>query len=126
MLKTEGMGSNLLNSSAIESDSFSLNSINFINSSKNINPDSANTLHSVSSTAANLLHGNRKKQLRYLCSPLSSVSMLSSLPWLSKSNNVLNNSFIQPFHSFIKYWPSSCSYSNTINNYLNKVSWTFE
>jgi hypothetical protein len=82
---------------------------------------SSNNPYNTNNTPTNLLHGSRQRQIRYSCSPLSSVSLLSCLPWLSKSNNVLNNNFIQPFHSLIRYWPASASFSNSINNNLNKV-----
>jgi hypothetical protein len=82
---------------------------------------SSTNTYNTSFTPTNLLHGSRQRQIRYSCSPLSAVSLLSCLPWLSKSNNVLNNNFIQPFHSLIKYWPASASYSNSINNNQNKV-----
>ena len=117
MLKSDGYGANLLNLNIIENDLSCFNSIN----NNQIYSSTSNATSSSSSTAANLLHGNRKRQLRYLCSPLGSVSLQSTLPWLSKSNNILNNNFIQPFHSFIKYWSSNSSYTNTINSNLNKV-----
>lgn len=65
----------------------------------------------------NILH-NPKKQMKYQCSPLSSLSLGLSLPWLSKSA-ILNNTFIQPFHSLIKHWPSNASTSGTVSNSLN-------
>lgn len=57
---------------------------------------------------------------KYYNSPLSSLSFPSN-PWLSKNTKILVNTFIQPFHSLIKYFPSNVSNSMTINNNLNKV-----
>ena len=120
-----GFSSNLFNSSIIDNDAFNLNSISFLfnknSSSLGSTASTSSAATSATTTPTNLLHGSRQRQIRYSCSPLSAVSLLSSLPWLSKSNNVLNNNFIQPFHSLIKYWPSSASYSNSIQNNLNKV-----
>ena len=82
---------------------------------------SSTNTYNTSFTPTNLLHGSRQRQIRYSCSPLSAVSLLSCLPWLSKSNNVLNNNFIQPFHSLIKYWPSSASFTNSIDVVFNRT-----
>jgi hypothetical protein len=126
-LKACGYGQTLFSSSMIDNDAFNLASISLLFNKPNSNA----TTSSSSSTTANtpsgyatptsLLHGNKQRQIKYSCSPLNSISLLSSLPWLSKSNNILNNNFIQPFHSLIKYWPTSASFSKSIHNSLNKL-----
>ena len=128
-LKACGYGQTLFSSSMIDNDAFNLASISLLFNKPNSNATTssssttANTPSTSSgySTPTSLLHGNKQRQIKYSCSPLNSISLLSSLPWLSKSNNILNNNFIQPFHSLIKYWPTSASFSNSINNSLNKL-----
>jgi hypothetical protein len=53
-------------------------------------------------------------------SPLNAVSLHSSQPFISKTSKILNNTFIQPFHSLIKYCPSWASYKNSVSFGVNK------
>ena len=127
-LKSHGYSLNLLNASLVDTDLFNLNAANAAAkaSSNEINannPNASSSLSSLSSFLAptSLLHGgqNPKKPIRYASSPLHSLTMSSSLPWLSKS--VLNNTFVAPFHSLVKHWPSNASTSHTIDTCVNKV-----
>lgn len=129
-LKSEGYATNFLNSSLIDNDALNLSSISYLfdKNKMNLTNSSSSSSSSVSSsfvTPASILHGSSgtssKRQIRYSCSPLSSVSFLSSLPWLSKTNQILINNFVQPFHSLIKHWPSKASNTSTVNNSLNKI-----
>lgn len=98
-LKSNGFSKAYFNSSIMKNDIFNIGAIQDIfEKSKN---------QSTSKT-------------KYYNSPLSSLSFPSN-PWLSKNTQILVNTFIQPFHSLIKYFPSNVSNSMTINNNLNKV-----
>ncbi|RMZ92966.1 huntingtin isoform X4 [Brachionus plicatilis] len=57
---------------------------------------------------------------KYYNSPLCSLSFPSN-PWFGKNTQILVNTFVQPFYSLIKHFPSNVSNSMTINNNLNKV-----
>jgi hypothetical protein len=117
-LKTLGGYSfNMLNMSLVENDLFNLNCIN-LNTNKQDNNYSISNQSFLGPTS--LLHGGHsaKRQIRYSCSPLNSLSLNSSLTWLSKST--INNTFIQPFHSLIKYWPSNVSTSQTLSSNMNR------
>jgi hypothetical protein len=94
LVKTYGYANNTLSSSIIDNDYFNLNTLNLNKPQLNRN---------------------------YSSTPLSSLSLFSSLPAFTKSNNIINNSFIQPFNSFIKYWPSTASVTNSINANINNV-----
>jgi hypothetical protein len=123
-LKSHGFAINALNASLVDSDLFNLTALK---SSYFHQPDSGPASSNSTSTSSlaptSILHGggghNPKKQIRYTCSPLNSLTLNSSLAWLSKST--LNNTFVQPFHALIKHWPSATSTSATVNNNLNRV-----
>ena len=79
----------------------------------------SNAVSSMSTnTATSLVHGSRKQRhMRYANSPLGSVSLHSALPWLVyKANNVLNNTFVQPLYSLVKYCPATntAGHANTV------------
>lgn len=125
-LKSDGYAPNFLNSSLIDNDAHNLGSINNLFDKTKSNQTQATSVTSSTSfvTPASILHGsstNSKRQIKYSCSPLSAVSFNSSLPWLSKTNQILLNNFIQPFHSLIKYWPTRASNTGILNNNLNKI-----
>lgn len=132
-LKADGFSPNLLNSSVVDNDAYNLHTIGFIldRSSTRGGVSSSSSSSSYASSASgfttpsSLLHGGmgaKKGQYRYSCSPLSAPSLHSSLPWFSKTNQILNNNFIQPFYSLIKHWPSNVSNTHVINNSLNKCT----
>lgn len=111
--KLDGYASNTFSSSLIDNDHYNLNALNL-----------AQLLNSNISTASTSTNANCKsfmRQANYSCSPLSALSLFSSLPTLCKSNNVINNNFIQPFHSIIKYWPSTTSVTNSISSNMNAI-----
>lgn len=95
--KVDAYARNTFSSSLVDNDHLNLNSLNLIQTN------------------------NNKRQSVYGCSPLSGLSCGSSLPCVSKSSQILNNNFIQPFHSLIKYWPSNASVTNSIQTNLNPL-----
>ena len=80
------------------------------------------TIHSVASkvssrasssySTASILYPQR--QIKYGSSPLTALTLQSSLPWLATSGIVLNNNFIQPFGSLVKHWQSSSYATNRV------------
>ena len=125
LLKSDGFASNLLNSSVIDNDAYNLHTVNLVMDkcarTSSSAPSPVNAVVTSFTTPTSLLHSmGSKRQYRFACSPLSAPSILSSLPWFSKTNQILNNNFIQPFYSLIKFWPSNFSNSHVINNNLNK------
>jgi hypothetical protein len=56
------------------------------------------------------------KDIRFACSLFTSLTINCSHAWLSKF--ILKSTFMQPFHSLDKRWPSSTA---TTNGNLNKV-----
>jgi hypothetical protein len=53
-------------------------------------------------------------------SPLNALSLNSSMPFISKTSKILNNTYIQPFYSLIKYCPSWASHKNSVQFDVNK------
>lgn len=123
LLKSDASyAANLFNSSVIDNDAFNLHTINLVlDKSARSTTMAATTTAGGFSTPTSLLHGaSTKRQYRFACSPLSAPSLFSSLPWFSKTNQILNNNFIQPFYSLVKYWPANFSNSHVVNNSVNK------
>lgn len=135
-LKSDGHAANLFNASVIDNDLYNLHTINTIfennratgslSSQPQSQPQTQQQQQHQQSTSfktpTSLLHSiGNKRQIKYLCSPLSSLSLQSSIPSFSKVNQIVNNNFIQPFYSLIKHWPSNVSNTNIINNSLNKL-----
>jgi hypothetical protein len=55
-----------------------------------------------------------------ISTPLNAPFLNTSLPWISKLK-LLNNNFIQPFNSFIKYSASQFNNSSHHSNFVNQV-----
>lgn len=98
-LKSNGLSRTFFNSSIMKNDTFNIGAIQ----------DIFEKTKSSSST-----------KTKYYNSPLCSLSFPSN-PWFSKNSQILVNTFVQPFYSLIKNFPSNLSNSMTINNNLNKV-----
>ena len=61
------------------------------------------------------------QHVQQMISPLSACSLFSSMPWLTATKHIVNNTFIQPFHSLIKHWPSNASWHNSISHSFNPI-----
>jgi hypothetical protein len=116
LLKQTGHSGSMLTSGLIDNDSHNL--LNIFESYANTKTSQQLGQQNSLGIAAPSLFGRLSGV--YACSPLSSLSLMSSLPCLLRSN-VINNTFVQPFQSFIKYWPSAASFTNTIENHMSHL-----